>query len=431
MAEAVSRHDEIPAGDRKKAVVAAVFGNFVEWYDFTVYGVFAATIATLFFPEGDRFAALLSTFAVFGVAFLIRPVGALVIGSYGDRLGRRGTLSLVILLMSGATFLIGVAPTYAQVGVLAPLVLVFARLLQGFSAGGEFGGATSFMVEYAPEGKRGLYASWQATSQACALLVGLSLGAALSTLPEEQFLAWGWRIPFLVALPLGLVGLYMRLRLEETPSFRAVLESREVESAPLRETLRSHGGDILKVIGMILVYTVLTYLFVFSPTYLQEARGLSRGQALGATAAGMVVYAVLCPFAALVSERVGRKPFLAGGALIGLLFAFPGFLLFQGSYPAVILAEVVFGLCLGLFGGAYASAFSELFPTRVRYSALSISYSVSVSVFGGTAPLIFTYLLQRTGNPISPAYYVAVTAAVSLVAALSVRETAKMPLRDV
>lgn len=421
---------EITAGERRRAVVAAVFGNFVEWYDFTVYGVFAATIATLFFPGGDQFVALLSTFAIFGVAFLVRPVGALVIGSYGDRLGRRGTLSLVILLMSGATFLIGVSPTYAQVGVAAPLILVFARLLQGFSAGGEFGGATSFMVEYAPEGKRALYASWQATSQACALLVGLLLGAVLTGLPEEQFLAWGWRIPFLIALPLGLVGLYMRLRLEETPSFRAVRETSGVEPAPLRETLSSHGGDIAKVVGMILVYTVLTYLFVFSPTYLEESLGFPRYQALGATALGMVIYAVGSPLAALFSEKVGRKPLLGGAALLAVLFSFPGFLLMQGSFAAVLLALAVFGTCLGLFGGAYASAFSELFPTRVRYSSLSISYSVAVSIFGGTSPFIFTYLLERTGSLTSPAYYVAAASAVSLVAALLVRETAGEPLRE-
>lgn len=420
----------VGAAERRKAIIAATIGNFVEWYDFIIYGLFATTIATLFFPSADRFTSLLATFAIFGVSFLVRPLGALIIGSYGDRMGRRTTLAAVILLMSGATFLIGVTPGYETIGIFAPIILALARALQGFSAGGEFGGATSFMVEYAPEGRRGLYGSWQAFTQGVALMVGLTLGTLLSSLPEEQFLAWGWRLPFLAALPLGLIGLYLRLQMEDTPNFRAIQEEREIESAPLRETIRSHGGNILKVIGVIVFGTSLTYLLIFLPTYLPEVLGVSSSQALTANLIGVACLLICCPIVAVLSETVGRKPFLVGAALGTVILTFPGFLLLQGGFASIVLAHVIFGSLVGIFGGAYPAAFSEMFPTKVRYSALSLGYSVSVSIFGGTAPLIFTYLLQRTENPISPAYYIVAAAVISTIAALTVAETAHRPLLD-
>jgi MFS transporter, MHS family, proline/betaine transporter len=417
---------------RRKAVVAATVGNFVEWYDFTIYGYFATVIAALFFTAEDPLTSILATFAIFGVAFLVRPVGALVIGSIGDRIGRRVTLSGVILLMSGATFLIGVAPTQAQVGVLAPIILALARTLQGFSAGGEFGGATSFMIEYAPEERRALYGSWQAFTQGVAAAVGVTLGVVLSSvLPAQAFEAWGWRVPFLVALPFGLIGLYLRLRLEDTPHFRAVREAAEVESAPLRDALSSHGRDILRVIGCIVFGTALTYLLIYLPTYMTTIVGFEQTQALAANLAGIFCLLALCPVSAILSERVGRKPFLVAPPLAAVVLALPIFLLLQEGYAAVLLAHALVGSLIGLFGGVYPAAFSELFPTNVRYSSLSIGYSVSVSIFGGSAPLIFTFLLQRTDSPISPAFYVILAGTISTIAALTMPETAGEALRDV
>jgi MHS family proline/betaine transporter-like MFS transporter len=287
------------------------------------------------------------------------------------------------------------------------------------------------MIEYAPEGKRGLYGSWQAFTQGVAAGVGVTLGVLLSSaLPEETFNAWGWRIPFLVALPFGLIGLYLRLKLEDTPHFRAVRESREVEAAPLTETIRSHGTDILKVGGTILFGTALTYLLIYLPTYSETVLGLSRSQALAANLIGILALLIVCPISAVLSEWTGRKPFLVGPALGTAVLALPIFLLLQGPLPSVILAHVCVGGLIGLFGGAYPAAFSELFPTNVRYSSLSLGYSVSVSIFGGFAPLIFTYLLQQTGNPISPAFYILATGIVSVVTALTITETAGKPLPD-
>jgi MHS family proline/betaine transporter-like MFS transporter len=421
----------VDAATRRKAVAAAVIGNFVEWYDFVVYAYFATVLATLFFPSESRFASLMATFAVFGVSFVLRPLGALVIGSYGDRLGRRNTLAVVILLISGATFLIGVLPTYGSIGILAPLLLAATRAIQGFSVGGEFGGATSFMIEYAPEGRRGLYGSWQFATQGIALITGATLGILLSLLlSEETLFAWGWRVPFLIALPFGLIGMYLRLRLEDTPHFRAILETERVESTPLRQTLRTNGGDILKVIGTIFYATAIVYLFIYMPTYLPEVFGISRTQTFVANVIGLSTFVVMCFVVAVLSERVGRKPFLVGGPLCAVILTYPAFLLLQGTFPAILLAHIIFGFLIGFFGGVSAAAFSEWFPTRVRYSALSLGYSVSVSIFGGTSPLIFTYLLQSTGNPISPAFYILGAALVSLVATLMVAETAGKPLPD-
>ena len=223
-----------PGGVRKRAVVAAVIGNFIEWYDFTIYGYLAVVIAPLFFPSEDRLVSLMATFAVFGVAFVMRPIGALFFGNIGDRIGRRNTLAAIILITSGATFFIGLIPSYETIGILAPLLLVLARVVQGFAVGGEYGGATAFMVEYAPEDKRGLYGSWQFVTQGASLMIGLLIVTALTTgLSEEALFSWAWRVPFLVALPLGLIGLYMRLKLEDTPAFQTVQERQEVERTPL------------------------------------------------------------------------------------------------------------------------------------------------------------------------------------------------------
>lgn len=412
--------------ERRKVVFAATVGNFVEWYDFGIYAVLAPTLATLFFPSAERWASLLATFAVFGVAFLVRPIGAVVIGSYGDRLGRRGVLALVILLISGATFGIGLLPTYGTVGVLAPTALVVLRLVQGFSAGGEFGGATSYLIEYAPPGRRGLYASWQPFSQGLALLVGLLLAAALSLLPPDAYLSWGWRVPFLVALPLGLVGLYVRLRLDETPSFQQLQRARQVESAPFRQTVRQHPGALFRVIGVIALLTALAYLVVFLPTYFAEAVGRSRVEALGGTILCVVVGLVAMPFVAAFSDRVGRRPLILGACVGSLVGIVPVFYMMQGSPLLRVSGLLLLGFLVGV-GGCAVAAFAELFPTGVRYSGLSIGYAFGVSIFGGVSPLVFSYLISVTGSSVSPAYYVLGTALVATLAALTFPETAPAP----
>jgi MFS transporter, MHS family, proline/betaine transporter len=257
----------------KKAVTAGAIGNFVEWYDYSVYGFFATVIASQFFPSDDPVASLLATFAVFAVAFFMRPVGAFVFGHYGDTVGRRNTLAAAIILMGIATLTIGVLPSYAQIGVLAPILLVGARLLQGFSAGGEWSGSAAFMVEYAPENRRGLYGSWQQFSIVAGLLVGSGMGALLSVvLSEDALNAWGWRIPFILGMVVALVGLYLRLRIEDTPAFRIIEEKEEVTEAPVKESFTAHGGESITAIGFTVAWTVAYYiLLTYMPTYVSHS----------------------------------------------------------------------------------------------------------------------------------------------------------------
>ncbi|ABG03441.1 General substrate transporter [Rubrobacter xylanophilus DSM 9941] len=422
-----------PGRVRKKAVVAAVIGNFVEWYDFTIYGYLAVVIAPLFFPAENRLVSLMATFAVFGVAFLMRPVGALFFGNIGDKIGRRSTLSAVILIASGATFLIGLLPSYETIGILAPLLLVLARLVQGFAVGGEFGGATAFMVEYAPDERRGLYGSWQFFTQATSLVAGLLIAAGLTAaVSEEALYSWAWRVPFLITLPLGLIGLYMRLRLEDTPAFRAVQEHHEIERAPLLESLRTHGKDLLKVVGLTWPLTGLVYLLIFAPTYLSEQLDVPLSLGYTAVILGTSSWAVVVLLSALLSDRVGRrKPFLLASPVLAAVTAVPVFMMLQsGSFPVITLALVIVGSVVGISSGVYAAAMCEVFPTNVRYSSLSLGYSVAVSIFGGTTPFIFTALLAATGNPLSPAFYLVVAGLAGLVAALAFPETAREPLKE-
>ncbi len=422
-----------PGEARKKAVVAAVIGNFVEWYDFTIYGYLAVVIAPLFFPAENRLVSLMAAFAVFGVAFVMRPVGALFFGSIGDRIGRRNTLSVVILIASGATFLIGVVPSYETIGLLAPLLLVLARMVQGFAVGGEFGGATAFMVEYAPDGKRGLYGSWQFVTQGASLIVGLLIVISFTaSVSEEALFSWAWRVPFLIALPMGLIGLYLRLRLEDTPASQAVKEHHEVVRMPLMESLRAHGKDLLKVVGLTWVLTGFVYLLIFMPTFLSEQLDVALSVGYTAVLMGTAAFSGMVLLVAIISDRVGRrKPFLIATPVLAAIAIVPIFMLIQtDNFAAIVFALLVAGSVVGISTGVYAAAMCEIFPTNVRYSSLSLGYSVAVSIFGGTTPLIFTALLASTGNPLSPAFYLVVAAVVGIVAALTFPETAKEPLRE-
>lgn len=420
-------------GEARKAVTAGAIGNFVEWYDFSVYGFFAVAIGAQFFPSDDPVASLLATFAVFAIAFFMRPLGAFVFGHYGDRLGRRGALATAVILMGVATMMIGVLPGYGQIGVLAPILLVFARLLQGFSAGGEWGGAASFMVEYAPPGSRGLYGSWQQFSIVAGLLTGSGMGGLLGLILSEGALnAWGWRIPFIFGAVLGAVGLYLRLRLEDTPEFRKIEAKEEVESAPIKESFTTHRGAALTAIGFTMAWTVSYYiLLTYMPTYVSSTLGLPLSQALMSNAIGLVVLMVLIPFTGMLSDRIGRKPLLISFAALIAVLTYPLFLLIGTQILAlIILGQVLFGVIIALFSGPGPAALVEMFPTNVRYSALGISYNLAVALFGGTAPFIATFLISRTGSNLSPTFYLIAAAVVTLIVVSRIKETFREPLRE-
>lgn len=393
----------VDSATARKAVTVGAIGNFIEWYDFAVYGFFATIIAGQFFPSEDRVASLLATFAVFAVSFFMRPVGAFVFGHYGDRVGRRNTLAVAVILMGIATLMIGVLPTYGQVGVLAPILLVVARLLQGFSAGGEWSGSAAFMVEYAPESRRGLYGSWQQFSIVAGLLVGSAIGALLgAVMPEDALNAWGWRIPFILGILVGVVGLYLRLRLEDTPAFRAVEQKNEVASAPIKESFTSHGGESVTAIGFTVGWTVSYYiLLTYMPTYVSETLGIPLATALFSNAVGLIVLVAPIPFTGALSDRIGRKPLLiAFWALIALL-TYPLFLLVStGSLFLIVLGQVLFGLIISLFSGPGPAVLVEMFPSP--------------------APAATS----------RPGIYLIVAALITLVFVSRIRETSKEPLRE-
>jgi MFS transporter, MHS family, proline/betaine transporter len=410
----------------RRAVVAGTVGNFIEWYEFGVYGFFATIIATNFFsPDGSGgLESLIKTYASFALAFFFRPIGAALFGRVGDRIGRKPTLVLVLLLMTGATFLIGVLPTYATVGAAAPWLLTLVRVLQGLSAGGEFGGAVSVMTEFAPAGRRGLYGSWQSFTVALGLLAGAGLAAILgAVLSADDLTAWGWRIPFLLALPLGLVALWLRLRLEETPSFRrAVAATGEVAARPgAWQTTRAIAVGAARLMG----WSAAGYTFlVVMPAYLQSSLGASFQQALVATVVANAGFAATILPAGLLSDRIGRRPVMLAGTVLILVLALPLLNVLQdkGSGPLLQgLAVLVAGGAVGLIAGPGPAMLSEMFPTGVRYTGLGLAYSLSNAVFSGSAGLIITALIAGTSDVDIPAYYVMATCVVSAIALATLR----------
>ncbi|HET6291764.1 MAG TPA: MFS transporter [Kribbella sp.] len=417
----------------RRSLVAGTVGNFVEWYEFGAYGFFATVIAANFFSSTSTSDAesLIKTYASFALAFFFRPIGAAVFGRVGDRIGRRPTLILVLLLMTASTTLIGLLPTYATVGAAAPWLLTLVRALQGLSAGGEFGGAVAIMTEFAPRTKRGLYGAWQSFTVALGLLTGAGLAAILATVLSKAALNdWGWRVPFLLALPLGLVALWLRLRLEETPNFSR-LQSTEVEEVKKAETAKA----IALGIGRLMGWSAAGYTFlVVMPSYLQATLNATFQQALVATVLANAGFALSILPAGWLSDRIGRRPVMATGAALVVVLAFPLMNLLQdkeSSNAAKGAAVFIAGLVVGLMAGPGPAMLAEMFPTRARYTGLGLAYSLSNAVFSGSAGLIITELIKRTKNIDIPAYYVAVTCAVSVVALLTLRgDDHRRELRD-
>ncbi|MET8678983.1 MFS transporter [Streptomyces sp. NPDC004647] len=428
----------------RRALVAGSVGNFIEWYEFGVYGYFATIIAANFFtPEGGSdVEGLIKTYASFALAFFFRPVGATIFGRVGDRIGRRPTLILVVLLMTGATTLIGLLPTYATMGAAAPWLLTLLRALQGLSAGGEFGGAVSIMTEFAPPGRRGLYGSWQSFTVALGLLGGAGMAALLATvLTETDLTSWGWRVPFLLTLPMGLVALWLRLRLEETPAFRRTRQAPSdapADPATLR-AVRPRTGEVAKAIalgaGRIMGWSAAGYTFlVVMPSYLQGTLNATFQQALVATVAANLGFAAAIIPAGMLSDRIGRRAVMLAGAALAAVLAFPLLNLLQdpgAANPAKGLAVFAAGAVVGLMAGPGPAMLAEMFPTSARYTGLGLAYSLSNAVFSGCAGLIITELIKRTGDVDIPAYYVVVTCAVSAMALLTLRgDDHRRSLRD-
>jgi MHS family proline/betaine transporter-like MFS transporter len=420
------------AARSRQAILAGAIGNALEWYDFAVYGYFVSTISKLFFPGTDPIASLLATYAVFGVGFVMRPVGSILFGIYGDRHGRRRALSAVIFLMALSTLAIGLLPTYGEVGVLAPMLLVAARLLQGLSAGGEWGGSTAYIVEYAPEGRRGFIGSWQQFSVGSGFLLGSLSGTVLSfALSPEALTTWGWRVPFLLGIVVGGVGAYLRWRLPDTPKYVEIEEHHEVAHAPFKEAVTTHLPETATAFGITLHNTAAYYISLLYMTgYFVTVAKLPQPTAQLIGTICLAVFVVLIPFTGRLSDRIGRRPLLMASCIGYAILSYPLFILgSSGSAPLAFLAQFVMIFFQSLYAGPCPAAYAELFPTRVRYTALSIGYNIAVAIFGGFAPFIATWLIRETGNPLAPAFYVITAAVITFVILTRIRETAFEPLK--
>lgn len=415
----------------RRAVAGASIGNAVEWFDFAIYGFLATIIAAQFFPTDDDTAALLKTFAIFAAAFFVRPLGGLVFGPLGDRIGRQKVLALVILLMSGATLAIGLLPTYDSIGIAAPLLLLVFRCLQGFSAGGEYGGGAVYLAEFAPEGRRGFVVTFMVWSGILGFLLGsVTVTVLQAALSGDAMASYGWRIPFLLAAPLGLIGLYIRLRLDDTPEFTELKDEDRVVDRPLVTAFATSWRSILAVFGLFLIFNVGYYVvFTFVPNYLIKPLGFGATQSFTSiTLASLVALVLTLPFA-MLSDRIGRRPMLIAGSALFVVFAYPLFLMItSGSLAAVLVAHCLLAAIEAVYISAAVTAGVELFTTAVRYSGFSIGYNLAVAGFGGTTPYVLTWLTAATGNVMVPAYYLMGAAAVSLVAVLLLRESAHRPL---
>lgn len=420
--------------DIRRVVTGASIGNAVEWFDFAIYGFLATFIAAQFFPAGNDTAALLNTFAIFAAAFFMRPLGGFFFGPLGDRIGRQKVLAVVILLMSAATLCIGLLPTYDAIGVAAPLLLLVLRCLQGFSAGGEYGGGAVYLAEFASDRRRGLTITFMAWSGVVGFLLGsVTVTLLQALLPAEAMESYGWRIPFLIAGPLGLVGLYIRLRLGDTPQFAELAKADKKAESPLREAVATSWRQILQVVGLFIVFNIGYYVvFTFLPTYFIKTLGFTKSYSfLSITLACLVALILILPLAAL-SDRIGRRPLLIGGAVAFIVLGYPLFLLItSGSPVAAITGHCLLAAIESVYISCAVSAGVELFATRVRFSGFSVGYNICVAVFGGTTPYVVTWLTATTGNSIAPAFYLIAAAAVSLAAVLTLRETARRPLAQV
>lgn len=423
---------ELTPKEARKAVIAGTFGNIMEWYDWAIYGYFAPIIGSLFFPASDPLASLLLTFAVFAIGFIMRPLGALIFGPYADRVGRKKALSLAVILMGGATFIIGLLPSYSQIGIAAPILLVIARLIQGLSAGGEWGSGTSFVVEYAPANRRGFFGSWQQFSTGGGLLLGSITATIFTTsFPQAALNAWAWRLPFLLGIVVGLIGLYLRLRIDETPKFQAVAKSEKVAKAPLMETLKKHPKEILMAMGFTVHWTVSYYfLLTYMPTYFTKIIKLPMDKALLSNVIVLIFFIAIIPLMGYLSDRFGRKPLLLASTIGFAILAYPLFsVMGKSGFAMIVAGQMILSVFIAAFSGPGPAAIAEIFPTEVRSSALSVGYNISVAVFGGTAPFISTYLISKTGNNLSPTYYVIACAVITTLTLFKLKETYKDQLK--
>jgi MHS family proline/betaine transporter-like MFS transporter len=407
-----------------RLIAATSIGNALEFYDLVVYGYFASTLSKLFFPTTDKTVSLLLTLGTFALSYLARPVGAFVLGSYSDRKGRKASLTLSIAMMTLGTGMVALMPGYATIGLLAPIGIFASRLLQGFSAGGEFGSSTAFLTEHAPA-RSGFMASWQFASQGASVLVASAFGAVLtSTLTPAQLEGWGWRIPFLFGLLIGPVGWYIRRHVDETPEF----ERTERSASPIREVMATQKERLLVCIGSLVLTTTANYMLLYMPTYASRQLGLAPSYGFIATLAAGFIVMVLTPMVGHWSDKVGRTRIMLGAGSVFFVTIYPAFM-FMNAHPSLLtlLAAIIWVAVLkAIYFAPIPALMSDLFPVRTRTTGMAVGYNVGTTVFGGFTPLAVASLIAVTGNNLAPGLYLMLAAIISLFTLLWARTRLKV-----
>ncbi len=425
--EAPTPTSQVSTKTLRQVTFAGFAGTVVEWFDFAVYGFMATIIATVFFPDSTGAVALLQTFAIFAVAFALRPLGGAFFGMLGDRIGRKNILITTVLLMSGSTAAIGLLPSYDQIGIWAAILLTVARCLQGLSAGGEYAGAVTYVIEHSPPHQRARWGSAMPTATFTAFAAAALLSFALTTgLGDAAMHEWGWRIPFLVAAPLGLIAFWIRRKLGESPMFQEADEDDTTEHAPLRATIKTQARPMMILAGYISLTALSFYIFsTYMTTFLREVVQLDAVPVLASNVIALTLAACTAPFVGRLCDRVGRRKTMFASAILLGGTAIPGYIIASGgSFGTALLGQLLI-----MFGTVTANVvtavlLTEVFPTKVRYTASGVTYNVAYALFGGTAPYIATWLIDTTGNPISPAIYLTVVAAGAFLATTLMPETA-------
>jgi metabolite-proton symporter len=410
-----------------KILIASLIGSSIEWFDYFLYGTVAALVFNeLFFHSEDPTIGLLLAYTSFALAFFIRPLGGIIFSHIGDRIGRKKTLVLTLSLMGGSTVLMGVLPTYESIGVAAPILLIILRLIQGIGLGGEWGGALLLAVEYAPKDKRGLFGSIPQMGVTIGMLLGTLALSIMTLLPNDAFMTWGWRIPFLLSALLVIFGLWIRKGIDETPSFKKAQEAGEIAQIPFVETIRTHWKEVLIAIGAKVVETAPFYIFgTFIVSYATTQLGYSRTITLTAVTIATIITSILIPVMGSLSDKIGRKKLYVGGTILMGLYAFPYFwLIHQNSAILLIIATIIgLGIIWAPITAVLGTMFSEIFKSNVRYTGISLGYQIGAAVAGGTAPLVATALLAAYNNSYVPvALYIILTSIISLIAVAAIRD---------
>lgn len=408
-----------------KTVTASLVGNLFEWYDFALFGYFAPIIGKLFFPSDNKSVELIAAFGAFAAGYLIRPLGGMIFGHIGDRMGRKKAMVLSILLMAVPTALIGVLPTYAEIGIWAPILLMSIRMLQGISMGGNYGGSITFTTEHTDVSRRGLIGSFAITSCLVGIMAGSGAAALSSNIfSEADLMAWGWRIPFLFGILICLVGFYIRRNVPESPEYIIAQESGELKQNPVKEVFTHHGRTLAKVVMAVMLHDLSFYiLLVYMATHLSTQLGLSQGMALTINTISLLVVSVFTVISAWLSDRIGRKAVLGGAAFLFVIGTIPllGIVNTSNDPMIILAAQMLLAVAVGGYFGPLPALMVESYPTAVRFSAVTITTNISGPLFGGTAPMVVTYLIEKTGSNMIPAYYLTIGAFVALIVLRSIK----------